>query len=491
MTSAAKDRQPVIYWFRQDLRLRDLRGLNAAVATGRPVLACYILDDESPGDWKMGGASRWWLHHSLTALAADIEKVGGKLYLARGESAAVLARLAGQAGADLVCCSRQYEPWARQLEEAVHTLLGERGVELKRYGGSLLYEPETVSTQAGAPFKVFTPFWRKCRELPVKLEPAVRVRLAGWPRSVGDPDALDDWALLPTRPNWARSWGDLWQPGEKHAYAKLTAFLREAVGDYDAGRNYPARRATSRLSAHLHFGEIAPARIVHATREAAAENPALAAETDKFLSELGWREFSNHLLFHFPEMPEEPFKGEFAAFPWLGGAEGLRAWQQGRTGYPLVDAGMRELWQTGYMHNRVRMVVASFLCKHLLVDWRAGQRWFWDTLVDADLANNACGWQWVAGSGADASPYFRIFNPTTQGEKFDKQGDYVRRWVPELAALPDRYLYQPWAAPGKVLREAGVDIPAAYPEPVVDHREARDSALAAYDRVRSQQGVTA
>ena len=476
---------PVIYWFRQDLRLRDLRGLNAAVASGRPVLACYILDDESPGLWQMGGASRWWLHHSLASLARDIAATGGQLYLARGRPETVLVRLAQQSGADRVCCSRQYEPWARQLEQRLHTSLANSGVELKRYGGSLLWEPEAVCSLAGTPFKVFTPFWRKCRDLPLVLEPAIPVRFAAWPDECESPDELADWALLPTTPDWAHSWNTFWQPGEKAAHDKLAAFLGEAVGDYDIGRNYPARSNTSRLSAHLHFGEIAPARVLHAAREAGLANPALQVETEKFASELGWREFSHHLLFHFPTMPEQAFKADFSAFPWVGGPRELRAWQQGRTGYPIVDAGMRELWQTGYMHNRVRMVVASFLCKHLLVDWRAGQRWFWDTLVDADLANNACGWQWVAGSGADAAPYFRIFNPTTQGEKFDKVGDYVRRWVPELAALPDRWLHQPWEAPAQVLQAAGVALPAHYPLPIVDHRDARNAALAAYADLRT------
>lgn len=477
---------PVIYWFRQDLRLADLRGLNAALATGRPVLACYILDDESPGPWRMGGASRWWLHHSLGALSQDVERAGGQLYLARGRPEEVLARLAEQSGADLVCCSRQYEPWARRLESELFTLLGSKGVELKRYGGSLLWEPETISTQGGTPFKVFTPFWRKCRDIAVVLEPMARVAFSNWPTAVAPSQALADWALLPTSPNWARGWDGLWQPGEKAASGRLAHFLRGTVADYDQGRNYPARAATSRLSAHLHFGEIAPARVWHTARQAGQENTELQAETEKFLSELAWREFSHHLLFHFPTLPDEAFKSEFASFPWVGGARQLQAWQRGKTGYPVVDAGLRELWQTGYMHNRVRMVVASFLCKHLLVDWRAGQRWFWDTLVDADLANNACGWQWVAGSGADAAPYFRIFNPTTQGEKFDKAGDYVRRWVPELAALPDRYLHQPWTAPAQVLHAAGVLLPEHYPLPLVDHRDAREAALAAYADTRAQ-----
>jgi deoxyribodipyrimidine photo-lyase len=476
---------PVIYWFRQDLRLHDLPGLRAALAAGGNVLPCYIFDDESPGTWRMGGASRWWLHHSLTALGSEIAALGGELYLARGRPERILANLAAQSGAARICCSRQYEPWARQLEEELHAALERRGVTLQRYGGSLLWEPDTVSNLAGQPFKVFTPFWRKCRSLPMAPQVVMpALRFGRWQGEVKPSEQLRDWQLLPTRPNWAHGWEQRWQPGERGAQRRLDEFLRGAVADYDAGRNHPAREATSRLSAHLHSGEIAPARVFHAARLASAANPALEQETEKFLSELGWREFSAHLLYHFPTLPDQPFKADFAAFPWVGGARELRAWQQGKTGYPMVDAGMRELWQSGYMHNRVRMVVASFLCKHLLVDWRAGQRWFWDTLVDADLANNASGWQWVAGSGADASPYFRIFNPTTQGLKFDKAGDYIRRWLPELAALPDKYLHEPWTAPAEVLRDAGVTLGESYPFPVVDHRDARNAALAAYADTR-------
>jgi deoxyribodipyrimidine photo-lyase len=477
---------PVIYWFRQDLRLRDLPGLTAALATGKPVLACYILDEESPGQWQMGGASRWWLHHSLAALAREIAAAGGQLYLARGRPDRILADLAAKTGADLVCCSRQYEPWARQLEENLHVTLRSAGVELKRYSGSLLWEPESVKNLAGQPFKVFTPFWRKCRSFPVATAAATTIRFTAWPTLVDTSADLPDWELLPTAPNWAQGWEQLWQPGERGAELRLQAFLQGAVADYGEGRDYPARRATSRLSPHLHFGEIAPARVYHAARQAGAASPALEKETDKFLSEIGWREFSYHLLCHFPTLPEQAFKADFSSFPWVGGVRELRAWQQGKTGYPIVDAGMRELWQTGHMHNRVRMVAASFLCKHLLVDWRAGQRWFWDTLVDADLANNACGWQWVAGSGADASPYFRIFNPTTQGLKFDKAGDYIRRWLPELAALPDKFLQEPWTAPAAVLSEAAVELGETYPLPIVDHRDARLAALAAYADVKRQ-----
>ena len=471
---------PVIYWFRNDLRLQDLPGLAAAAASGGPVLACYILDEESPGDWRMGGASRWWLYHSLVALAGDIQTRGGQLHLARGHPEMVLARLAEQTGAATVFCSRQYEPWAQALEINLHASLRSKGVELKRYGGSLLWEPETVTNLAGQPFKVFTPFWRKCRSLSVATGSPATNHFAAWPDAVDSGDQLPDWELLPGAPNWAQGWEQLWQPGERGAELRLKTFLQGSVADYGEGRDYPARRATSRLSPHLHFGEIAPARVFNAARQVGASSAALERETDKFLSEIGWREFCYHLLCHFPALPEQPFKANFSAFPWVGGVRELHAWQQGKTGYPIVDAGMRELWQTGHMHNRVRMVAASFLCKHLLVDWRAGQRWFWDTLVDADLANNACGWQWVAGSGADASPYFRIFNPTTQGLKFDQAGEYIRRWLPELAALPDKWLQQPWAAPPEVLQGAGVSLGATYPLPLVDHRDARAAALAAY-----------
>jgi len=477
---------PVIYWFRQDLRLRDLRALAAALATGRPVLCCFILDDESPGQWRAGGASRWWLHHSLAALAADIAACGGALHLARGRPQAVLPRLAERSGADHVYCSRQYEPWARQLEEDAHGALRDHGITLKRDGGALLWEPESVKNQSGAPFRVFTPFWRRCRDLPVAVEDDVTARLATWPSRCGASERLADWALLPTRPNWASAFDGQWQPGEAGARRRLEAFLDAALRDYAEGRDVPGRSATSRLSAHLHFGEIAPARVFAAVRAWARAHPDHQVQADKFLTELGWREFCHHLLFHFPSLPERAFKADFEAFPWVGDPAMLRAWQRGMTGYPLVDAGMRELWRTGYMHNRVRMVAASFLCKHLMVDWRAGQRWFWDTLVDADLANNACSWQWVAGSGSDAAPYFRIFNPSMQGRRFDARGDYIRHWLPELAALPDRHLHEPWNAPPQVLRAAGVSLPGSYPLPIVDHADARQAALAAYADLRSR-----
>ena len=477
--------KPVIFWFRQDLRVEDLPGLTAAAATGRPLLTCYILDEAAAGEWAPGGASRWWLHHSLASLAADIEGLGGRLLLRRGDTLGILHSLIDETQAEAVYCSRQYEPWAHELESSAHQALAKRGVTVKRFPGTLLWEPEAIATQAGTPFKVFTPFWRACHQAPPPATPRESCRPQHWFSPLPQGESLQHWQLLPTQPDWAAAWPRLWRPGTQPARAKLSAFLREHIGDYCEGRDFPARQATSGLSAHLHFGELSPGQVWHSARQAATDDPALTEPVEKFLSELAWREFSCHLLWHFPAVPETPFKPQFAQFPWQGTEQLLRAWQRGETGYPLVDAGMRELWQTGCMHNRVRMVVASFLTKHLLIHWRAGAKWFWDTLLDADLANNSCSWQWVAGSGADASPYFRIFNPTAQSEKFDPQGSYVRRWVPELAKLPDQYLHRPWRAPADVLADAAVVLGETYPEPIVDHRAAREAALAAYAQVKS------
>lgn len=475
---------PIIYWYRQDLRINDLPALSAAVTTGRPLIACYILDDHTPGEFAAGAASRWWLHHSLLSLRAQIQTLGGQLLLLRGDPRDILVELAAKTGADTVCCSRQYEPWAGPLEGELHQQLAVTGVTFKRYGGGLLFEPDTVMTQSGGPFKVFTPFWRNCLAQPEPHRPQPLPAPLNWYANSPLPgDELTAWQLCPVNPDWASHWVQHWQPGSAGAQKQLSTFLAGKVNDYSEGRNHPASDSTSRLSAHLHFGELSVRQVWHTARGAASD-PARSVQVEKFLSELGWREFSHHLLHHFPTLAEQSFKPRFRQFPWVGNVSALGAWQRGQTGYPIVDAGMRELWQTGYMHNRVRMVVASFLTKHLLIHWRTGARWFWDTLVDADLANNSSGWQWVAGSGADASPYFRIFNPITQGEKFDEEGVYIRQWVPELAKLPNRYLNRPWEAPQAVLENAGVVMGETYPRPIVDHRTARESALAAYGSIR-------
>ncbi len=472
-----------IYLFRNDLRLVDLPGLAAAAANG-PVLPVYILDEESAGERAPGGASRWWLHHSLQALAADIAASGGQLVLRRGDTASCLRELVEASGAGAIHFSRSYTPWETALEQQLRTQF-DSTARVKRFPGCLLHEPDSISNQAGEPFKVFTPFWRHCRR---QQEPGQPLRAPvdiAWAEAPDRCDSLADWGLQPQQPDWAAHWKTLWTPGTTGARRTLEHFLRHGIGNYASGRDHPAEEATSRLSPHLRFGEISPREVWHKARELAARNPQRQEQVDKFLSELGWREFSYHLLYHFPTLPEQPFKAQFAAFPWLGNQSQLRAWQRGQTGYPVVDAGMRELWQTGYMHNRIRMVTASFLTKHLLIHWQAGERWFWDTLVDADPASNTCSWQWVAGSGADAAPYFRIFNPVAQGEKFDAGGDYVRHWVPEIASLPDRWLHRPWEAPAEALKEAGVVLGTTYPLPMVDHREAREAALAAYQAIRS------
>ncbi|MFV8816495.1 cryptochrome/photolyase family protein [Haliea sp. E17] len=466
-----------IYWFRNDLRLADLPGLAAAAASGYAVVPCYILDEEADGDWAPGGASRWWLHHSLAALDASLRKLGSALHIRRGKSAHELLALATEVGASAVYCSEACEPRGRLLLRATSDSLWAADIALQVHPGGLLFHPDAIRTGGGQPYRVFTPFWRACMNQPEPAPPLRAPRAAHF-AAVQPPGLdIDELALRPVKPDWAAGWQQLWQPGEAGAAAALRRFLKDALDEYPQGRDFPALNATSRLSPHLHFGEISPRQVWHALQGAAGAD---AAARNKFLAELGWREFSYQLLYHNPEMPVLPLKRNFGSMPWLAQEGHLQAWQRGRTGYPIVDAGMRELWQTGFMHNRVRMITASFLTKHLLLPWQWGERWFWDTLVDADLANNSCGWQWVAGCGADAAPYFRIFNPILQGRKFDPEGHYIRRWVPELAALPTKYLFAPWEAPAAVLASAAVDLGANYPLPIVDHQQARESALQAY-----------
>lgn len=474
---------PIILWFRNDLRLADNRALIAAAALGRPIVPVFILDDDAAGKWKRGGASRWWLAGSLESLAKSLEKAGSRLILRRGATLEILPELAKETGADLVYASGAYEPWASKLESALNDRLAKSGVELKRMSGALLVEPERLRTKAGDPFKVYTPFWRALREVgdPQQPKPAPK-KLAtppSWPKS----DKLADWKLLPTKPDWAGGMRDAWTPGEAGAQKRLRTFLDAALSSYADNRDRPDMAGTSRLSPHLHFGEISPAQCWHAASAHAAAHPGSERGLEVFLKEVVWREFSYHSLVHWPALPDEPFRPEFATFPWNADRNGklLEAWQQGRTGYPLVDAGLRQLWTTGWMHNRVRMVAASFLVKHLRLHWADGEAWFWDTLVDADLASNAASWQWVAGSGADAAPYFRIFNPMKQGATFDPEGKYVREWVPELAKLPDDCIHAPWDAPPAVLAAAGVILGKTYPRPVVDHATARDAALKAFE----------
>jgi deoxyribodipyrimidine photo-lyase len=450
--------QPTIVWLRDDLRVADNPALRAALDRGRPVALLYLLDETSPGIRPLGAASRWWLHHSLAALGADIADRGGALILRRGAAETELPRLVDELGAGAVLWNRRYGGPQRRVDAALKSALRERGLEVRSFQANLLVEPWTVTTGEGNPFRVFTPFWKACLAKGTPREPLEAPDSIPGVAGVAS-DTLADWELTPSHPDWAGGLREAWTPGEAGAHDRLEAFVTDGLENYAKGRDEPGTNSTSRLSPHLRFGEISPFQIWQRTQRGDLSAEA-AVNVGKFLSEVGWREFNWNILFHFPDLHERNFRAEFDAFPWEAPtASVLEAWQLGRTGVPLVDAGMRELWQTGYMHNRVRMVVASFLVKNLLVDWRVGERWFWDTLVDADEASNPGNWQWVAGSGADAAPYFRVFNPVLQAEKFDSRGDYQRRYLPEL----------------------GTD---AYPDPIVDLRASRAEALEAYEYVR-------
>lgn len=466
---------PVILWFRRDLRLADNPALERAHATGRPIVPVYI-HDEGSAVRREGAASLWWLDKSLRALSASLAERGATLILRRGDSDAELRRLITETGAQTVFMNRLFEPDASRRDSDIAHDLKAEGVECRGFNGSLLCRPGAVLNGTGGPYKVFTPFLKSLR-----AQAEAPPHTTG-PTSFGavarlDSDTVDDWGLHPSDPDWSKGFD--WTPGEAGGAEALRRFTASALKSYSIGRDRPAEIGGSRLSPHLHWGELSPWRAWTAVEEAERAGKAPAAEADKFLAEIGWREFSAHLLHHFPTLPERAFRPEYDAFPWLDDDTGFTAWTRGLTGYPIVDAGMRQLWATGWMHNRVRMIVASFLIKDLLIDWRRGEAWFWDTLVDADLGSNSQNWQWVAGSGADASPYFRIFNPVTQGQKFDAEGRYVRRWVPELARVPNKWVHAPWTAPPEVLRDARIRLGHDYPRPVVDHAEARDRALAA------------
>lgn len=478
---------PTILWFRLDLRLADHPALQGALRRGGPILPVFVWAPEEEGGWAPGAASRWWLHQSLRALSEALEKKGAPLVIQRGPAARALADLARVSGAGAVFWNRRYEPDIVRRDAALQESLRAQGLEAESFNAALLFEPWELKTRSGDPYKVFTPFWKSCLQRHEPAAPAPEPnRIEGCSGKIASLK-LEELALEP-KPDWAAGMRAVWSPGEAGARQELRRFLVEAVPGYLDDRDKPARAATSRLSPYLHFGEIGPRQIWHAVRAAAAHDRRAGAQrgSEGYLRELGWREFAHHLLYHFPHTAERPLRPEFEKFPWRRDAVALRAWRKGKTGYPLVDAGMRELWTTGWMHNRVRMIVASFLVKDLLIPWQEGARWFWDTLVDADLANNTLGWQWTAGCGADAAPYFRIFNPCTQGEKFDPNADYVRRWVPELARLPDAWIHRPWEAPPEILAKAGVVLGKGYPHPIVDHAAARDLALRALETIKKR-----
>ena len=480
-----------LVWFRLDLRVTDNPALTAALERGEAVVPVFIWAPEEEGGWAPGAASRWWLHRSLEALGAELRTQGSRLILRRGPALETLRALVKETGATTVFWNRRYEPVIAARDAGLEEALRADGLKTESFNSALLFEPWTVANKTGRPFQVFTPFWRHCLTLPEPAPPMGCPRAvkspARWPKS----EPLASFALEP-RTDWAAGLRAAWRPGEAGAGASLRRFCDEAFARYGEQRNRPDLAGTSRLSPHLHFGEIGPRQIWHGLRAFAsgAGLPEHAWRHSQFLTEVGWREFAHHLLHHFPHTPTEPLRPDFARFPWRANAAWLKAWQGGRTGYPVVDAGMRELWSTGWMHNRVRMIVASFLVKDLLISWEEGVRWFWDTLVDADLASNTLGWQWTAGCGADAAPYFRVFNPVTQGEKFDPHGDYVRRWVPELATLPTAWVHRPWKAPEQVRRAAGLESQRPYPPPVVSHAIAREVALEAFARTRRPDSGT-
>ncbi|MBB4659140.1 cryptochrome/photolyase family protein [Parvularcula dongshanensis] len=478
------DTAPALVWLRNDLRLEDNPALRAAADSDRPAACLYVLDDVTPGDWAMGGAQRWWLHKSLEALAAELDRIGSALILRRGDSRGVVPSVAQEVGADLVTWNRRYIGWQKEVDDDVAHALQEQEIEVRTFRGTVLFEPGEIRTGSGNIYKVFGPYWRKLREREVP-EKLAKVQKLDAPAKLPSSDHLGDWNLLPTQPNWAGAFEETWEPGERGGRARWLSWLKSNATSYDEDRNFPGRDASSRQSPHLHFGETSPVVAWHDLRERIEDGDVPEDQGESWLSELAWREFHHQLLCAHPEMFDKPLDAKFERFEWDTDDDAYRAWTKGQTGYPIVDAGMRQLWQTGWMHNRVRMITGSFFVKDLLLDWRRGMAWFWDCLVDADPANNTAQWQWIAGCGADASPFFRVFNPVGQGERFDPEGAYVKRWCPELKDLPKKHVHAPWDALADVLKKAGVVLGKDYPEPIVEHAARRDEALARYKAIKT------
>lgn len=476
-----------IVWFRRDLRLTDNPALRLALAHHERIVPVFIADFAAERPWAPGAASQWWLHHSLTRLDAALGDRGCPLVIRQGESLAELRQLIDETGAEAVYWNRLYEPAIVERDRVIKAALREDGIAAHSQRAALWHEPWNLKTGGGDPYRVFTPFWRKlAADLPpLQIEPPP-ARIKGPARKLSGL-TLEALELLP-RLDWDAGFYPRWRPGEDGALHAIDHFVRGALGRYSPGRDFPAQTDTTQLSPHLHFGEISPQQVRAAIVRRAAGIAKLEADGEHVLRELGWREFAHHLLFHFPQTPDVPLQTKFADMPWRKPREyaaDLQAWRRGRTGIPIIDAGMRELWTTGWMHNRVRMVVASFLTKNLLIPWQEGARWFWDTLLDADLANNTLGWQWTAGCGADAAPYFRVFNPALQAEKFDVDARYIKQWLPELAKLDARSARMPWLAPAELLAKAGVELGRDYPQPIVDLGTSRKRALAAYETIKS------
>ena len=474
--------QKILVWFRRDLRLSDNPALHAA--RHAQIIPIYIHAPQEDAPWQAGGASRWWLHHSLTALAGQLKARGSRLIIRSGESLSVLQQLHAETGAEAVYLNRLYEPTSIARDSKIKRALTQQGIHYQSFASALLFEPWQVQTKTGSAYRVFTPFSRACQHLGLPMDITLGVRaLPAVSTRIGSL-AIRELQLLPSL-KWDSQFHDHWRPGEAGAQTRLRGFVKQQLAQYDTGRDFPAQATTSLLSPHLHFGEITPRQIVYAV-EQARHNSGSAnfnKQAEGFLREVIWREFTHHVLYHFPHTTHKPLNPRFEKFPWHSrNSKLLRAWQTGQTGFPLIDAGMRELWATGTMHNRVRMIVGSLLTKNLGYHWLLGAKWFWDTLVDADLAQNSFNWQWVAGCGADAAPYFRIFNPITQSAKFDPDGNYIRRWVPELARLPKKFIHAPWQAPAEILQSADVLIGKNYPPPICDLKSTREDALLAYKR---------
>lgn len=480
---------PIIVWFRQDLRLNDNPALHAAYESGNPIIPLYILDDENATEWKMRGASRVWLHHALDSLNKSLS---GHLVIAKGDATEIIPDLISKTGASGIYWNRCYEPWRIKRDESIKSFIKESmdDCDVQSFQGSLLWEPWTIQTQGGTPYKVFTPFYKKgCLNSDAPREPLPQPERLTYANTDNLSLTLEALDLIPNNEgNWPEELTSQWAISEEGANKRLQDFIKNGLDNYKDGRNHPAWDNVSMLSPYLHWGQISPNTAWYEAKDKAS-NPT-GKDLEHFLSELGWREFSYNLLYHFPKITWENLNEKFNNFPWSAqDSEELKRWQKGQTGYPLVDAGMRQLYQTGYMHNRLRMLVGSFLVKNMLVHWHKGEEWFWDCLFDADLASNSASWQWIAGCGADAAPYFRIFNPILQSKKFDADGDFIRKYVPELKDLKGDDIHAPWEAPEGVLKAAGVELGVTYPRPMMDHRDARDRAMDAYQSTKQAEAT--